>query len=82
VRVAGAGIDVTVPVGENGWWLGIAELPEPERLPDLPEGQDRAYVVATSFGPDGQVLGQDPLMVITVRKNSGGGVTLLSIGFI
>jgi hypothetical protein len=77
VHVAGAGIDVTVPVQENGWWLGIAELP---RNP-LPEGQDSALVIATSIGPDGRLLGNDPLMHVTVTRTGAGRVIGFGIAF-
>lgn len=78
VRVTGAGIDITVPVGENGWWLGVAQLP-PNPLPD---GRDRAFVVATSIGPDGRVLGQDPLMLVTLARGGSGRVIGIGIAFI
>ena len=69
-RVAGAGIDVAFPVGENGWWLGVAELPKNP----LPDGQDRANVVATSIGPDGRMLGEDPLILVTSTRVGPGRV--------
>jgi hypothetical protein len=77
VRVAGAGIDVTFPVGENGWWLGVAELPKNP----LPNGQDRAQVVATGIGPDGRVLGEDPLMLVTIARTVAGRVIGIGIAF-
>jgi hypothetical protein len=77
VRVAGAGIDVTFPVGENGWWLGVAELPKNP----LPNGQDRAQVVATGIGPDGRVLGEDPLMLVTIARTVARRVIGIGIAF-
>jgi hypothetical protein len=77
VHVAGAGIDVTFPVGENGWWLGVAELPKNP----LSDGQDRALVVATSIGPDGRVIGEDPLMLVTVGRTVDGRVVGIGIEF-
>jgi hypothetical protein len=70
VRVSGAGIRVTVPVGENGWWLGVARLSRDT----LPDGEHRAFVVATSIGPDGRVLGHDALMFVTVYGTGAGRV--------
>jgi hypothetical protein len=70
VHVAGAGIDVTAPVGENGWWVGVAELP---RNP-LRKGQESAQVVATGVGPDGQVLGEDPLMLVRIARSGSGRI--------
>ena len=70
VHVAGAGIDVTAPVGENGWWVGVAELP---RNP-LRQGQESAQVVATGVGPEGQVLGEDPLMLVRIARSGSGRV--------
>jgi hypothetical protein len=70
VHVAGAGVEVTAPVGVNGWWVGVAELP---RYP-LREGQESATVVATSIGPDSQVLGEDPLMLVRVARTASGRV--------
>jgi hypothetical protein len=75
VRVSGAAIDLTFPVGENGWWLGMARLPGMERmmrLHRLLNGKDRDSVVATSIGPDGQVLGRDRLMLVAVARTSDG----------
>jgi hypothetical protein len=74
VRVSGAGVDVTDPVGENGWWLGVAPLPAVDRLHELLRGKDRAYVVATSIGPDGRVLGRDPLMLVTLMRTNSGRI--------
>lgn len=74
VRVSGAGIDVTVPVGENGWWIGVARL---SHDPPLPDDRD-AFVVATSIGPDGQVVGRDPLMRVRRLKDRG---RVVGIGF-
>jgi hypothetical protein len=80
VRMSGAGIDVTVPVAENGWWVGVAQLPLGGRLRSaLPAGQDRGFVVATSVGPDGQVLGQARVMIVTVTRDDSGRV--LTVGF-
>jgi hypothetical protein len=77
VRVAGAGIDATFPVGENGWWLGVAELPKNP----LPDGQDRAQVVAAGIGPDGRVLGEDPVMLVTIARTVAGQVIGIGIAF-
>jgi hypothetical protein len=81
VRITGAGIDVGVPVGANGWWVGVARLPlGVEGLPSpLPAGQDRGFVVATSLGPDGRVLGRARLMIVIVTRDESGRV--LSVGF-
>jgi hypothetical protein len=81
VRISGAGIDVTVPVAENGWWVGVARLPlggDRLRSP-LPVGHDRGFVVATSVGPDGRVLGRARLMIVTVTRDDSGRV--LTVGF-
>ena len=81
VRISGAGIDVTVPVAENGWWVGVAQLPLGGRLRSpLPAGQDRGFVVATSVGPDGQVLGQAQVMIVTVTRDDSGRVLTVSFG--
>ncbi len=53
VHLAGPGVDVTVPVGDNGWWLGVAELPTEKLMEEL---RGDAYVTATSIGPNGDVL--------------------------
>jgi hypothetical protein len=74
VRVSGAGIDRSFPVGANGWWLGVAPLPD-----NLPPGEDRAYVEATGIGPNGQILGRDPLMLVTV--SGAGGHRMIVIAF-
>ena len=81
VRVSGAGVDVTVPVAENGWWVGVARLPlGTDRLKSpLPEGQDRGFVVATSMAPDGEILGRARLMSVLVTRDASGRV--LAIGF-
>jgi hypothetical protein len=78
VRVAGAGIDVTFQVGENGWWLGAAELPKNP----VPHGQDSALVIATTIGSDGRVLGHDPLMAVKVARNGAGRVISIGIASI
>jgi hypothetical protein len=75
VRVSGAGIDLTVPVSEKGWWLGVADLPA--KPPSHFRGP--VDVVATSLSPDGRVLGRDALMRISVLKPGAGWV--LSIAF-
>jgi hypothetical protein len=82
VRVSGAGIDLTFPVGENGWWLGVAPLPGMERmlrLHRLLNGKDRDSVVATSIGPGGEVLGQDPLMLVAVARTTDGRFAGISV---
>ena len=71
VRVTGAGIDLTFPVGENGWWLGVARLPGVDRL-ELPNGQRQANVIATGIGRDGRVLGHDELMLVRVYGTGPG----------
>jgi len=76
VHVSGAGIDVTVPVSKNGWWVGVARLPL-TTLRDAIEGT----VVATGVGPDGDVLGRDPLMRVQ-RRNDGKGHTAVAIAFV
>jgi hypothetical protein len=78
VRVSGAGIDVTVPVEANGWWLGVAKLAELPKDP-LPDGQDSALVVASSIGPDGRVIGKDPLMLVTVTRTATGRILTIGI---
>jgi hypothetical protein len=80
VRVSGAGIDVTVPVGEKGWWLGVAQLSLRSSEP-LPDGPDRALVVATSIGPDGRVVGRDPLMLVTRMRTPNGVVVGIGMAF-
>jgi hypothetical protein len=75
VRVSGAGIDATFPVGENGWWLGVAHIPGIERimrLHRLPNGKEQDSVVATSIAPDGHELGRDPLMLVTIARTNTG----------
>lgn len=82
VRVSGAGIDLTFPVGENGWWLGVAPLPGMDRmmrLHRLLNGKDRDSVVATTIGPDGLVVGQDPLMLVAVARTSDGRFVGISV---
>ena len=75
VRVSGAGIDVTVPVTERGWWLGVAHLP----AKPPPDFRGPVDVVATSLSPDGRVLGRDPLMRVTVLRPGDGWI--LGIAF-
>jgi hypothetical protein len=70
VRVSGAGIDVTVPVTEKGWWLGVADLPA--KRPAHFRGP--VDVVATSLSRDGRVLGRDPLMRISVLRPAAGWI--------
>jgi hypothetical protein len=81
VRVSGAGIDATVPVAANGWWVGVVRLPlGTDRLrSSLPNGQDRGFVVATSVAADGRVLGQARVMVVLVTRDEQGRV--LTIGW-
>jgi hypothetical protein len=81
VHVSGAGIDLTVPVGENGWWLGIARLPVERimRLRRLPNGKDRESVIATSIGSDGEVLGQAELMLVSIARTKDG--RFVGVGF-
>lgn len=83
VHVAGAGIDVTVPVGENGWWLGVAELPVAQlmRKRALPNGQDTMQVVATSIGPDGEALAADALMLVRIYRNAPGEGVRIAAAF-
>jgi len=83
VRISGAGIDVTVPVAENGWWVGVAQLPllGADRLRSpLPAGQDRGFVVARSVGPDGRMLGQTRVMTVTVTRDHNGRVLTVGLG--
>jgi hypothetical protein len=75
VRVSGAGIDVTVPVSATGWWLGVAQLP----AKPPPHFRGPFDVVATSLSADGQVLGRDPLMRVSVLRPGRGWV--LGIAF-
>jgi hypothetical protein len=75
VRVSGAGIDLTVPVSEKGWWLGVADLP----AKPPPHFRGPVDVVATSLSPDGRVVGRDALMRISVLTPGAGWV--LSIAF-
>jgi hypothetical protein len=70
VRVSGAGIDVTVPVSEKGWWLGVAHLP----AKPPPHFRGPVDVVATSLSPDGRVLGRDPLMRVSLLRPGAGWV--------
>jgi hypothetical protein len=81
VRVSGAGIDLTVPVGENGWWLGIARLPVERimRLQRLPNGKDRESVIATSIASDDEVLGQAQLMLVVIARTKDG--RFVGVGF-
>jgi hypothetical protein len=83
VHISGAGIDVTVPVAENGWWIGVAELPDlfvgGQMRSPLPAGQDRGFVVATSVGPDGRALGQARVMIVSVTRDKSDRV--LTVGF-
>jgi hypothetical protein len=72
VHLQGAGVDATVSVGANGWWIGVAELPT-EKLMDELSGD--AYVMATSIGPHDEVLASRP--VIRVHADSRAHV----IGF-
>jgi hypothetical protein len=67
VRLTGAGIDETLPVGEKGWWLGVAEVPV-EKLMDLREDTS---VVATRLAPDGDVMSTGPAIHI---HTAGSGV--------
>jgi len=61
VRITGAGLDVEILVSDNGWWVGEARLPSP---PLLPEGVERATVVATARAEDGALVGRDSLLVV------------------
>jgi hypothetical protein len=70
VHISGAGIDVTVPVLESGWWLGIAGLPTKRR----PPFHGAVDVVATSLSSNGRVLGRDPLMRVSVLRPADGWV--------
>jgi hypothetical protein len=75
VHVLGAGIDKTIPVRQKGWWVGVAQIPNIERLVrlhGLPDGKDRTSVVAISIAPDGHILGQDPLMLVEVARTQDG----------
>jgi hypothetical protein len=61
VHLEGAGVDATVPVRDNGWWLGVAELPAEKLMEEL---RGDAYVTATSIGPNGDVLASRPVIRI------------------
>lgn len=69
VRVTGASLDVEIPVSRNGWWVGVAPVPDPP----LPVGVDEATVVATAYAVDGTVLGRDALLRIRRVRVAGGG---------
>ena len=71
VRVSGVGLDVTLPVSSNGWWVGEAQLPRGRPRDATVEG----LVVATSLGPDGEALARDPLL----RVRRANGVTVIAI---
>jgi hypothetical protein len=81
VRVSGVGIDVTIPVAEDGWWVGVAQLPllGGGRSP-LPDGQDRGFVVATSIASDGRVLGRARLMTVLVTRDDSGRIKTIGFG--
>jgi hypothetical protein len=82
VHISGAGIEETIPVRQNGWWVGVAQIPDMPRLvrlQRLPSGKDRDSVIATSIGPDGEVLGRDPLMLVAVARAQDG--RFIGIGF-
>ena len=75
VRITGAGLRVTVPVNERGWWIGVARLPDPP----LPDGVDEAIVIATAFAGDGRPLAADALFHIRRVKGLAGDVFSISL---
>lgn len=81
VRITGAGLDETVRVNRHGWWIGVARLAIKRMMRDhrLPNGADRATVVATSIAGDGQEVGHDRLMTVQVRSTGDG--RFAGIGF-
>ena len=74
VRITGGGLDLTLPVQPNGWWVGVARV-EVSRGSAVPEGD----VVATGTDSDGTVVGSDPLMRISIMRDDNGRVA--GIGF-
>jgi hypothetical protein len=81
VRITGAGLDETVPVNRHGWWIGVARLPIQQMMREhrLPNGADRATVVATSIAGDGREVGHDRLMTVNVASTRDG--RFIGIGF-
>ena len=74
VRVTGPGVDVTIPVGANGWWVGEVRLPQPP----LPPGVRSGTVVAAAVAEDGRVLGRDALLWVERRGEAGAHVYLIA----
>jgi hypothetical protein len=74
VRIAGVGLDETIAVNHDGWWIGVAQLPVGQmmRQHHLPDGTDRGTLVATSLAADGQEIGHDPVMVVKVATTGDG----------
>jgi hypothetical protein len=68
VQLTGAGKDETFPVGDNGWWLGIVELPARKFM----EQQKRAEVFATMIGPDGEAVARLPLICMEAFEGAPG----------
>jgi hypothetical protein len=66
VHLEGPGVDVAVPVGDNGWWLGVAELRAEKLMNEL---RGDAYVTATSIGSDGDVLARHRVIRIHAIPN-------------
>lgn len=82
VRLTGMGVDETVPVGANGWWLGIAEVPSfPSRLPPDQLKVREGDVIATRIDADGNELGSDPAIHVRIVRFGDGrlaGIGLMS----
>ena len=79
VRLSGAGIDLSFPVGEKGWWLGEAEMLR-QTIPLL--AADRALVVASGRTDNGSTVGSDPLMRIKLSHSADGRVLGFAVSFI
>ena len=73
VRVTGPGVDVSIPVGANGWWVGEVRLPQPP----LPPGVRSGTVVAAAVAEDGRVVGRDALLRIERRGPAGAEVYVI-----
>ncbi len=74
------GVDETVPVGANGWWLGIAQVPSfPSRLPPDQLKPREGDVIATRIDADGNELGSDPAIHVRIVRFGDG--RLAGIGF-
>jgi hypothetical protein len=74
VRLHGLGVDATVPVASNGWWIGVAEV-HPFALPG---GATSGEVTATALAADGSTLATTTVFRVTAVPGVKGVASIVS----